>query len=127
MGSIARIDINGQGVRASVRSRLAIGVRVLPKVVAVVVRFGAVMAAAGRLAVSQGVLRAAVLLRQVNQLVVLWVGQVAAGATGRSAIQLIVSIHIAGLAGVAVRRPLWLGLVDEAAVAGPRSGPGIGD
>lgn len=96
----------------------------LPKVVAVVVRFGAVMAAAGRLAVSQGVV---VFLRQVNQLVILWVGQVAAGATGRSAIQLIVSIHIAGLAGVAVRRPLWLGLVDEAAVAGPRSGPGIGD
>lgn len=99
----------------------------LPKLAAVVVRFGAVMAAAGRLAVSQGVLRAAVLLRQVNQLVVLGVGQVAAGATGRSAIQLIVSIHIARLAGVAVRRPLWLGLVDEAPVAGPRSGPGIGD
>lgn len=84
----------------------------LPELAAVVVRFGAVMAAARRLAVSQGVL---------------WVGQVAARATGRSAIQLIVSIHIAGLAGVAVRWPLWLALIDEAPVAGPRSGPGIGD
>lgn len=102
----------------------------LPKLAAVVVRSGALVASARRLAVSQSVcflVLAIVLLRQVNQLVVFWVWQVGARATARSAIQLIVGIHVAGLAGVAVRRPLWLGLVNEAPVAGPRSGPGIGD